>query len=171
MIYNESNKFILHLDKAKRICKVIIVVFFVLFIVDMVIFALNSNISIETFSNTRQDSTVAISSKLVKKPLTYYSVQLSKAKLFRPGIVSPSQRPTWASDRKTNLKSIDDRLKNISITGIILGDDPSVFIYDSKDQKTISLKLGQSIQGFLIKEIRKDGLTLQAGNQEYNMNL
>jgi len=95
----------------------------------------------------KKDSTVVVKKPVARKPFTFYKIQLSRSNIFRQAQFSTARTQNLNRPTKKNEKSVNEVLKNLSVTGVIIGDDPSVFVYDTSKQNTYLLKVGQSIQG------------------------
>lgn len=86
------------------------------------------------------------------KDYSYYSQEISAKKIFSPTYSgeSPSQ----------SLGVQDDISSNLSLVGIIAGENPQAIIEDKKTQKVYYLNKNQSFNGFTVEEISGDKVVL-----------
>ncbi len=64
-----------------------------------------------------------------------------------------------------------DILKEISLVGIISGDNPQAVIEDKRSQKTLYVAKGQSVGAFLVAEILEGKIILNYKGQRYELYL
>ena len=88
------------------------------------------------------------------KPLEFYLKGIREKQIFATAAAGLGSLNTPKSLSDTDL------LKEISLVGIIGGDDPQAAIEDKKIQKTYYLKKGQFIRQFQIKDIQEGKVIL-----------
>jgi type II secretory pathway component PulC len=64
-----------------------------------------------------------------------------------------------------------DKLKDISLRGIIAGDDPQAIIEDSKNQKTYFLNKGQTMNGITVRDILDGRVIIELNGEIFDLTL
>jgi type II secretory pathway component PulC len=64
-----------------------------------------------------------------------------------------------------------DLMKDLSLVGIIAGDNPQAVIEDRKTSKTYYVNKGQSIEQFKVEDVREGKIVLSHGGQTYELSL
>jgi hypothetical protein len=96
------------------------------------------------------------------KPLDYYIEEVKNRDIFRPvtaaaGVASPA---------KANLQAI---AKDLSLSGIYQGKNSEAIIEDKTNKKVYFLKQGDEIKGLKVKQVFKDRVILQSGDEEVEL--
>ncbi len=91
-----------------------------------------------------------------RTPFSTYSEAIGSRELFKP------LRPGAQTEKAPTLgsESAYDKLKDLSLIGIIAGERPQAVIEDKKIQKTYFLYKGQTINQMKVEEILKDRVIL-----------
>lgn len=85
------------------------------------------------------------------RPYSLYETVISSKKLFGPSLGQPSGQK----------EGYDAHIAGrFFLVGIIGGDDMQAIVEDKENQKTYYLRQGQSLQNFLIEEIKEDAVIL-----------
>lgn len=161
---------LLLLELAQRFFQGVSCLFLLLLGIDLYQQAYRIEVSFTEIANAEKIPKKDPAQNFSRKPLSYYTAQLSRADFFKGGVTELSFTVSGYNGFENQQASFSDVLKNWSINGVVMGDNPAVFIYDKETQKTTLLKQGQLFEGFLIKEIHKNGLTLQKGEEKYSFN-
>ncbi len=110
-------------------------------------------------------------------PLPEYLEPVNKRDIFAPAPivkVKPPKpelkRPTRVSAPKPDpVQNLQKKVKDLKLVGISWGQNPVAMIEDKSSQQTSFLKVGDSINGLIIKAILKDRAILSDGNAEYDL--
>jgi len=114
---------------------------------------------------TMQAITSNIDQEDTLKPLEFYLKGISEKQIFATASAGLGSSSTLKSLSDTDL------LKEISLVGIIGGDDPQAAIEDKKIQKTYYLKEGQFIRQFQIKDIQDGKVILDYRGERFEFYL
>ncbi len=80
--------------------------------------------------------------------------------------VSPAEQKT----EKLMISGVNiDLIKDMSLVGIIAGENPQAIIEDKKTQKTFYLSRGQFMGEFQVKEIKEGKVILDYKGQSYEL--
>jgi type II secretory pathway component PulC len=79
--------------------------------------------------------------------------------------------PQAASSHSRSGESSSDKLKDISLRGIIAGDDPQAVIEDSKSQKTYFLNKGQTMNGITVRDILSGRVIIELNGEIFDLTL
>ncbi|MBL7068668.1 MAG: hypothetical protein ISS34_02270 [Candidatus Omnitrophica bacterium] len=93
------------------------------------------------------------------KPYSYYSKNINK-EIFRP-LVKEERRN---AEPKVPLEEL---MNNLSLLGIISGEQPQAIIEDKKVKKTFFLREGQSASGIFLKKIHDGTVTIVYKGEEF----
>lgn len=83
--------------------------------------------------------------------------------LFKPQIAAPQSSGMN--------EGVFDRLKDLSLKGIIAGDNPQAIIEDTKNQKSYFLNKGQSINRMMVEDILEDRVILKVDGEVFELTL
>jgi hypothetical protein len=100
-------------------------------------------------------------------PFPTYAEAIGRRKLFKPPkaeVVKTKEKP---STQKT--ESASDKLKNLSLIGIMGGERPQAIIEDKKDKKTYFLNKGQTISGMKVDDISQDRIILDFDGEKVEL--
>jgi type II secretory pathway component PulC len=98
-----------------------------------------------------------------KKPLEYYLKGVENQNIFgASGLTQQNQNPAAAAT---------DLAKDITLVGIISGDQPQAVIEDKKNQKTYHLNKGQSFGEFRVEDIQEGKIILENNGKKYELYL
>jgi len=128
---------------------------------------------IESFSylksNIDQSQPQSTTLKEKQKSLQHYLKELRGTKLFQ----SKNPRKSSAAGQRYAERPADVKqaLEKIKLLGIITGDHPEVIIRISGTEETQRFKLGDTVNGFIIKEIKKSQVILSDSENDYTINL
>ncbi len=108
------------------------------------------------------DSNNALSGDV--KPYEFYLEGIGNRRIF----TSPAKQETY----KEPLKGVSqDLLRDITLLGIVSGENPQAIIEDKLAQKTYYLNKGQFIGEFQVTDIREGKITLDFNGQAFELNL
>ncbi len=99
------------------------------------------------------------------KPYSYYAGGLAGKKVFKPIQFDKDNRSL-----KQELP-IEDLMGELSLLGIVSGDNPQAIIEDKKQKKSFFLKEGQSAGGVSLKKISDAGVTVIYKGKEFDLAL
>ncbi|MCP3686341.1 MAG: hypothetical protein GY861_27165 [bacterium] len=120
-------------------------------------------------SSNDQSQPQSTTLKVKQKPLQHYLKELRGTKLFQSKNPRKSSAPGQRyAERPADVKQA---LEKIKLLGIITGDQPEVIIRISGTEETQRFKLGDTVNGFLIKEIKKSQVILSDSENDYTINL
>ncbi|MCP4649846.1 MAG: hypothetical protein GY853_07200 [PVC group bacterium] len=104
--------------------------------------------------------------KFLKKPMDYYERILSRKRLFvaQPGV---------KRIKKTGLSmSLDVLLDELQLQGIVSGPQgPQAIIFNAKTNRSHYCQGGETIGGFIVKEVLPDKVVLDRDNEEVELKL
>ena len=92
------------------------------------------------------------------KPLDFYIEEVKKRDLFHPVTAAGVAGPV-----KTDLQAIT---KDLSLSGIYQGKNTEAIVEDKTNKKVYFLKQGDEIKGLKVKQVFKDRVILQSGDEE-----
>lgn len=95
--------------------------------------------------------------------LEFYSKEIENRQIFN--------NPAAAQENKASAAVTNDLLKNLSLVGIIAGENPQAIIEDKKAQKTYYLRKGQFIEEYEIIDIQEGNVVLINNGQKYELYL
>lgn len=102
-------------------------------------------------------------SKISPRPFEFYLKGVQGRQIFS------SAETTQA---KATVGEIDsDLIKDISLVGIISGDNPQAIIEDKKSQKTYYVNKGQFLNGFQVEDIQSGKIILNRQGQRFELYL
>jgi len=101
--------------------------------------------------------------KLEVKPLESYEQAAAGRQIFNSSGSQAAQVPAGALEA--------DMMKDISLVGVISGDNPQAILEDKKSQKTYYLTEGQSLGEFQIEDIQEGKIILNYRGQRYELYL
>lgn len=104
-----------------------------------------------------------IEPELQPKPYEFYLEGIRNRQIFS----SPTAQRTDESSGGVNVDSIRD----ISLVGIISGENPQAIIEDKKTQKTYYLTKGQFIREFQVEDIQEGRIILNCNGQRFEIYL
>lgn len=96
------------------------------------------------------------------KPFEFYEQALGNRRIFASMDLQEEIRPV-----KSGLDA--DLIKDISLLGIITGDNPQAIIEDKKSQKTYYVNKGQIFGEFRLEEIQEGKIILNYKGQRYEL--
>jgi len=73
--------------------------------------------------------------------------------------------------QQTNVLAASEQLKDISLIGVISGDDPQAVIEDKRTQKTYYVNKGQFIEQFQVEDIKDGKIVLTCGGERFELSL
>lgn len=98
------------------------------------------------------------------KPYEFYSQGIGDRRIF----ASPPKQETSMEP----LKAVSqDFLRDITLLGIVSGENPQAIIEDKSAQKTYYLNKGQFIGGFQVTDIKEGKIILDFNGQAFELNL
>ena len=100
-------------------------------------------------------------------PFSTYAEAIGKRELFKPpksDIVKEKEKT--AAQKK---ESGSDKLKSLSLIGIIGGERPQAIIEDKKDKKTYFLNKGQTISDMKVEDILGDRIILDFDGEKFDL--
>ncbi len=106
-----------------------------------------------------KDSTEILSAK----PYSYYSEYIDSRDVFKADFLS-AKGITDALDG-----SLEGKLFNLTLVGIVLDDIPQAIIEHEKDQKTYFLKKGDSIDEVRVEDISEGKVTISFEDEEFEL--
>ncbi|MCX5667071.1 MAG: hypothetical protein NTY34_02010 [Candidatus Omnitrophica bacterium] len=92
------------------------------------------------------------------KPLNAYTEQVRRRDIFKP---APSRQGAAAAG-----STLQALIKDLSLVGIYQGKEPEAMVEDKPAKKVYYLNKGGQIKGMTVKDILKDRIILQYGNDE-----
>ncbi|NQT06340.1 MAG: hypothetical protein HQ575_02260 [Candidatus Omnitrophica bacterium] len=98
------------------------------------------------------------------EPLSHYSKDINAKDLFRP----------LAQNDAGGTKPVvpaEDVMSNLSLLGVVSGENPQAIIENKKQKKTIFLKKGQTSGDLKLKEIEADSVTVIYRGEEYTLTM
>ncbi|MEI8350498.1 MAG: hypothetical protein WCI77_10155 [Candidatus Omnitrophota bacterium] len=98
------------------------------------------------------------------RPLEYYSKVISGRQIFN---VPAAKEEIAEVASSANM----DFIKNISLVGIIAGDNPQAIVEDKNTQKTHYVSKGQFVGACKIEEIQEGKIIVSCGGQKYELYL
>lgn len=100
-------------------------------------------------------------------PFSAYSESIGRRELFKP------QQSEVRTERTSGAKieSASDKLKDLSLIGIIAGEKPQAVIEDKKIQKTYFLYKGQILNQMKLEEILEDRVILDFEGEKFELTL
>lgn len=116
----------------------------------------------------RDSESLAISDKETKgetKPFESYLEGIKGKQIF--STVTTSTPDTTLQQAAVNA----EKIKDITLMGVISGDNPQAIIEDKKLQKTFYLNPGQFIGDFKVEEIQEGKVVLSYNGQKYELYL
>lgn len=100
-------------------------------------------------------------------PFSTYAESIGKRELFKPQQVEvKTEKP---SEEKAELAY--DKLKDLSLIGIIAGEKPQAVVEDKKNQKTYFLYKGQTVNQLKVEEILEDRIILDFDGEKLELSL
>jgi len=121
------------------------------------------NAEIPAVEEVASRSAAAAAEAIKQKPYSYYSKDFNKD-MFKPLV----------QEKRTELQPkvlLEDILNNLSLLGIVSGEQPQAIIEDKKLHKTFFLKEGQSASGILLKKIDDGTATVVYKGEEITLTL
>ena len=116
-----------------------------------------SNIKQETMLGREQEAPEI-------KQYEFYQESIIGRKIFSPLGPQPSE------GQKTDLGvSFTERIKSLTLLGIVLGDSPQAIIEDKKTQQTYFLEKGKSLESIRVEEIGDGKVTLEFQGQSFDL--
>jgi len=100
-------------------------------------------------------------------PYSTYAEAIGKRELFKPPKAEVVKSKADPSTQKTEPAS--DKLKNLSLIGIMGGEQPQAIIEDKKDKKTYFLNKGQTISEMKVDDILKDKIILDFEGEKFEL--
>lgn len=101
--------------------------------------------------------------KMEIKPLESYLGGIGDRQIFGATTSSKTEKPVSSVDA--------DLIKDMTLVGIISGENPQAIIEDKKTQKTYYLNQGQFIGEFKVEEIQEGKIILNYQGQQYELYL
>ncbi len=98
------------------------------------------------------------------KPYEFYLEGIGNRRIF----TSPAKQETYKEPPKAVSQ---DLLRDITLLGIVSGENPQAIIEDKKAQKTYYLNKGQFIGELQVTDIREGKITLDFNGQAFELNL
>lgn len=104
-----------------------------------------------------------LESKIAKKSFDYYLAKIKDRQIFN--VVKPQETARPQSSADLNL------IQDLTLVGVISGENPQVIIEDKKSQKTYYLTKGQSLGQFQIEDIQEGKAILSYEGQKFELYL
>lgn len=100
-------------------------------------------------------------------PFSGYAETVGKRELFKSyRVEAQKEKPAAAK-----LEQVQDKIKDLSLIGIISGDNPQAIIEDRRNQKTYFLNKGQTINQMTLEEIFNDRVILNYEGEKLELTL
>lgn len=103
--------------------------------------------------------------KQSSKPYEFYLEGIQKRQIF----ASTTTQSQEAQQSTTGVDVSADLIKDITLVGIISGENPQAVIEDKKTHKTYYVNKGQFIGEFEVKDIQEGRVILDYKNQNYEL--
>ncbi len=100
-------------------------------------------------------------------PFSTYAEAIGKRELFKPPKSEVVKIKADPSTQKTEPAS--DKLKNLSLIGIMGGERPQAIVEDKKDKKTYFLNKGQAISDMKVDDILSDRIILDFEGEKFEL--
>lgn len=101
-------------------------------------------------------------------PFSSYAESIGKRELFRP-IKTEVQKEKAKIEKKS--ETAEEKLKNLSLIGIVSGETPQAIIEDKKNQKTYFLNKGQTVNQMTLEDILSDRVILNFEGEKFELAL
>lgn len=98
-------------------------------------------------------------------PFSTYAEVIGKRELFKP----PKSETVKEKPTAQKTESASDKLKYLSLIGIIGGERPQAVIEDKKDKKTYFLNKGQTVSGMKVEDILEDRIILEFDGEKIEL--
>ncbi len=98
-------------------------------------------------------------------PFSTYAEAIGKRELFKP----PKSEAVKEKPAAQKTESASDKLKYLSLIGIIGGERPQAVIEDKKDKKTYFLNKGQTVSEMKVEDILKDRIILDFDGEKIEL--
>lgn len=98
-------------------------------------------------------------------PFSTYAEAIGKRELFKP----PKSEAVEEKPTTQKTESASDKLKYLSLIGIIGGERPQAVIEDKKDKKTYFLNKGQTVSEMKVEDILKDRIILDFDGEKVEL--
>lgn len=98
------------------------------------------------------------------KPYSYYSKALAGKNVFEP-LIKEERAPSEPE------VPVEELMGNLTLLGIVSGENPQAIIEDKAQNKTFFLREGQSAGGILLKKINGEDVTVIYKGEEFNLTM
>ena len=93
------------------------------------------------------------------KDYSYYSNEISGKQIF-------GQAASVGESSSAVAAVLDDTADNFVLAGIVAGKSPQAIIQNKKNEKVYYLNKGDSLDGYIVEEISKNGVVLNNGGKK-----
>jgi len=156
---------IIKLEHIKTINMVLfssLIIIIVYLAIDIFIFSSNAE---PMQAHTAKGLSIAIrQEKREIEPLSYYSKDINAKDIFRPLAQSDAGRT------KPEVPA-EDVMANLSLLGVVSGENPQAIIENKKQKKTFFLRKGQTSGDLKLKEIETDSVTVIYNGEEFTLTM
>jgi hypothetical protein len=153
------------LNQFLKFCVFILAFYFVINLA-VSIASLKKDLNLKIKFEKRAESESAPARSLLKT-LTYYLEKARERDIFNMGMKVPLD--IGAANRGPSSRILE-ATKDLRLVGIAWSDDPDVMIEDTKNQRTLFLKKGQSFDNDVkLKAVYKDRVILSYGGEEIEL--